>query len=340
MNQNNILSFYSEIQQLLKGEIPRPRFADLHTSNMCNHNCIGCAYRSSLNNRVMSKFQHEKIIKDLLKLGVKGFDFAGGGDPLKLSYINWMFDLVKREGGSYGVITNGTLFNEGLISQVISQATYVRISFEASNQEDYCKYKRVGRIQWHKLMENISSLVEEKKKLGSTCEIGIKFAVGKTLRGISHYAQALCLGRQLGVDNVQFKSLRHEPEELSLEEKKIEDEICTKLCNMSINKNLQIRKWIVPLEDKHIPQCWLNPLHIVIDYLGNVYLCCYYYYRILKHKLGNMLETPIEDLWFSDKHKLMIREINREECSKVDCKFFWHHKNVERMLKSGECNFL
>lgn len=337
MQANRILTYYTEIQQLKRGEMCSPRFADLHTSNRCNHNCVGCAYKDGLNNKIMTFDEHNKVVDDLLDLGVKGFDFAGGGDPLMIPYLSDIFDKIKKANCYYGIITNGSLLTDDLIRQIIDQATYIRISLEASCKEEYRKYKKVRAKEWYRVLDNISKLVKEKIKNKSNCEIGIKFSVGKSFRGARHYRNAMSLGNELCVDNIQFKALRHKPEELTLIEKGKENIIYNKIFK-SKHYGMKLKKWILPVND--IPQCWLNPLHIVVDYLANVYICCYYYYRYDDHKIGNMFKKPLKDLWYSDYHKKLIMQIDKNECKKVDCKFFYHHKDAEQMLNGGSYEFL
>ena len=335
MGLSNILSHYDAIVSLKNGEPCRPRFVDLHTSNRCNQRCAGCAYGCHLDNTIMSEEDHVKVVNDLVRFGVKAFDFAGGGDPLCLPYAGRILDMVNSQGCSYGVITNGSMMKDNLIEQIVRQATYIRVSFEASNPEDWARYKGVKKSMWDKTVENVSKLIASREAQGSSCEIAIKFGVGKTLRGHKHYADGIAIAEQIGVDNVQFKAFRHEPEELAYNEKVKENSILDEEAEGHEN----VRRWLIPAPEEDIPQCWLNPLHTVVDYLGNVYICCYYYYRD-EHCIGNMLEQPIEEFWMSEKHQGLIRKIKKNECAKVDCKFFRHHKIVEQEFKRGRIDFL
>lgn len=337
MQANNILSYYTEIQQLIKNKMCYPRFADLHMSNICNQDCKGCAYKHKLNNKIIAKEDYLKIVNTLMDFGIKAFDIAGGGEPLMIPYIKDILNYIIYYNCYYGIITNGTLLNDELIEQIIRQASYIRISLEASCKDDYCIYKGVNSKQWHNVLSNILKLTDMKRKLKSNCEIGIKFSVGKSFNNELHYLQGVLLGINLNVDNIQFKAFRHEPEELTLDEKIQEDKICEGVFNKT-ETNIKLRKWIVPSDS--VPQCWLNPLHIVVDYSGDVYLCCYYYYRYDNHRIGNMLQTSLKELWFNKKHQDMIKQIKKEECAYVDCKFFAHHKNIEYYLKGGWHEFL
>lgn len=336
MSHPNILSHYESILKLKAGEKVFPRFADLHTSNRCNQHCRGCAYQDVLDSSIMSKVDHFSIVHQLLKLGVRGFDFAGGGEPLSLPYIEELWKYINHNECDYGLITNGTLLTDSQINQILTTATYIRISLEASDMATYCDYKRVNPSHWHKVLANLSLLISRRKQLKSKCEISLKFSVSKRLSGFDHYRNAIILGKRFGVDAVQFKSLRHKPEELTAEEKESER---VKLFIASQDENPGfVRSWVIPYQ-KEIPQCWLNPLHTVVDYNGDVYLCCYYYYR-KNHCIGNMIETTIKEFWMNENHIEKIKAIDKDDCKKVDCKFFRHHETAEDILNDRRLNFL
>jgi len=328
MQVSNIIACHEQIEMLEHGKMCPPVFADLHLSNICNQRCRGCAYQNKIGKdeiSFMSLANTEKTINTLAFAGVKAFDFAGGGEPLCIPNIRTAFSYVIDHNCAYALITNGVLFQGDLMKQVINEATYVRISLEATSKENYARYKQVEISTWDIVINNICEAIEYRNLSGSTCEIGIKFSVGKLLCGIEHYKAGIELGKQLGVNSVQFKALRHEPEELTLAQKHAERTLLRKAIYES-NMPKLVRYWIVP--ETCIPQCWLNPLHIVIDHNGDCYICCFYYYRGDEHKLGNILNTPFDDFWYNQEHKDKIAAIDKTKCEMVDCKFFRHHAVV------------
>lgn len=330
---HNILTHYNAIHKLIHGVMCSPRFCTFQTSYACNHKCKGCSYNNILNGKMMKEKDHIKIIYDLINIGVKGFEFCGGGEPFTLPYIDKLIDILIKHDCGFGSITNGSLLTDDLIERFVRYGTYIRISLEASNPMDFKKYKQVSNNQWPKIIVNIDKLVKLKKKYNSDLDIGIKFAVSKTLRGKQHYIDSLNLAKNLSVTNIQFKSLRHEPEELTLFEKVEEGKILNK-----ISSSIPIISNIVPQND--IPQCWLNPLHTVVDWCGNVYICCYYYYREKEFKIGNMLEVPFEKFWYDSEHQNKIKSIDKRKCSNIDCKFFNHHKTIKDAFKNNRNEFL
>ena len=338
----NILTHRDAILQLKNGKMPAPHFCTLQTINACNQHCKGCSFggytEAKLNGYYMSKEDHFTVINKLVSMGVRAFEFAGGGEP---TLFPWLVDLMYylyERNCSVGLITNGVRLTDEIIAALIYRGTYCRISLEASTKEQYMSYKRVPEKHWDIVLKNVKKLISENRNAQSPCDVSIKFDVGKSLRGLNHYMNALELGWDLKVDSVQFKFFRHEPEELEVQEK-LDEYVKLKQLLEIVPYSINIINGLVPYTYP-VPQCWLNPIHTVVDYLGDVYICCYYYYRMKEMKLGNMLNESFEKFWYSQEHWNKIRNINKEECTKVDCKFFAHHQKVKEAFINGRQDFL
>lgn len=330
----NVMIHRAAIKQLRRGEMCRPRFATLQTSNRCNQRCRGCSYGGLLDGQIMSRELHKMILGDMVDLGVRGFEFCGGGEPLCLPYIAELWQYLIDEGCNIGLITNGVLLTDELMAMMVKHGTFVRVSLEASNAEDYQQYKRTRPDDWAVVLDNIRRLVELRGQYGANCQVSVKFAVSKSLCGLKHFQDGIDLGRTLGVDGVQFKAIRHEPEELDGLAKQAQEQYFQE----ADKRGIDVSAWIIP--EPFVPQCWLSPLHTVVDHLGDVYLCCYYYHRPEAHRLGNLLEESMEDMWYSDRHWDMIKKIDRRKCSEVDCKFFRHHQVADEAFCNGRDNYL
>lgn len=324
---SNILHRIDDAVLLKQGQMVLPSFVDFHTSNVCNMHCLGCAYDGTLDGQMMSQFDHFRAVDIFLENGVKAFDFAGGGEPTCLPYLPGLMRHIARHDAHFALITNGVLMSQDLIDVLVESGTYCRISLEASDRESYSLYKRVPAHRWDCVIANIERLVAERNRRKSELEISLKFAVGKSLRGGLHYHQIQGLIESLGVDGATVKALRHEPEELSLEEKR------TEAHEFSDYRSPKIRHWILP--DPNVPQCYLNPIHAVMDYRGDLFLCCYAYVHGPSHRIGNIFDGDFRKLWFGEEHKRKVAEIDRERCATVDCKFFKWHWDVERFLTRG-----
>ena len=332
------------------GTIPPPMFVDLHLSYTCNYACKGCAYggQSKLGGWCMDEIKSLGLINTLLKWGVMAFDFAGGGEPLLMPGIIDRWREINTAGGYYGLITNGYYLTDDIIEELVDSGTYCRVSLEMPNKALFNQYKGLPEDaqDFDIILNNIIRLVKKRNEANSPLEVSIKFAVGKTFcfdnGQISPKAiwdrihEGYILYKQLGVNSVTYKALRHEPEELSQEQKKLTlDElqgVFRTEMDICANHGLDfgdIHVWIDECDAQDIPQCKLSPLHTVLDWQGNIYICCYYYYREKEHLLGNIFKDDIRQLWGSKKHLDKVRQIDREKCKLVDCKFFKHHADTQ-----------
>jgi len=271
-------------------------------------------------------------------MGVKAFDFAGGGEPALIPYLPDLMRYIYEKGGHYALICNGTFLPAKLVDALMMGATYVRVSLEASNAAMYKAYKQTDCFDVVK--ENIGWLLDNREHRGSGPEISLKFSVGKSLRGFEHYKRAIDIGQEMGVDRINFKALRHEPEELPPDELALEDMILQSILGHDTVLRSKVHYWIRPAPDSEIPQCWLTPTHTVMDHLGNIYLCCYYYYREEAMKLGNIFDDGFGKIWYGCDHWKKIAAIERDKCKLVDCKFFGHHLAVEKFRERGQGYFL
>ena len=86
-------------------------------------------------------------------------------------------------------------------------------------------------------------------------------------------------------------------------------------------------------------QCWLTPLQLTIDTLGEVFLCCYYRHRKEDHSIGNCFEEPLNDMWYAQKHWDKIDGIKPHECNNLDCRFVKYNETMNKLLIENDAQF-
>ena len=314
-NENYDLNIITTIKQqgdaLLTGRPQPPRMAIVYPTYKCNHNCPGCDYEELINKNgsSMSEEQLLWLIHELHIFGIKALEWSGGGEPT----IHPGFVSASKKwigyGHQFGLITNGkSIKNPKICEVILGGAKYIRISLVPG-------YERPFQVK----KETINSLVKQRKNL--LPEISLKLLL--TRYSIANIDDALDYALDIGVDSLQFKFVRND-----------------KLAEVDKKREIQVREYIKKLKSKHhsidisLPvagsvrpkmiadhPCLASSVQLLIDPIGDVYLCCYYRHRTESHCLGNVFKEGLNNIWGSEKHLKIINKVDAEDCNKYDCRF-------------------
>jgi hypothetical protein len=276
--------------------------------------CFGCisnaenARPASIDYDVFARF-----VRDFAAMGGESIEFSGGGEPTLHPKFDSLISVVASHNLQFGMITNGTRPDECVPALAFAGSRYLRISVYTVNQ-----------------LDSVRQIVDNRNRLGSSCSIG-----GKILLGSSSVAALEFLVEEIldaGVDFVSIKAKRHsndDPELLPEESK------------LSIQNTIQQLRDRWPgrvfgsiTKTHQRGQCWLSPLHTVIDALGTVWVCCYYQDRVEDISIGTLAggSTNFWDLWYSQAHVDAMQRVIIPECDYYDCRFHVYHDIMNEEL--------
>jgi len=314
-NRLKILTYYKEIKEILNGKMPKPRLVELFLSFTCNHKCVGC-HSEDLRNDFAKYLDYEKglkLIDELKEGGAESIEFGGGGEPLIYPKFKEFSNYVAKKGLKQGLVTNATLFNDNLMKLCLNNFTYIRIAMDGGTKETYNSIHNVDHFD--KLIENIKGLVTIKKELKSSCLIGLKYLVSK--KNKDDIPKAIKMAAEVGVDYIQFKAMRRDDEELNQEEMDEISKVIKKAKEEYKDHSLNVMGDVQRIKPKF--QCFLSQIIPVINTNGDVFLCPFYMHRKESLKIGNVFEKSFKEVWYSEKHWEVIRNIKNEECGVFDC---------------------
>ena len=335
--ENRILTHYPAAAALLEGKMPAPRTAIVYPTYVCNQNCLWCEYAAdnAEHHSMMPNDNLRKLIWDLYDLGVRGTEFCGGGEPtLHPMLAELIFDM-KQKGMSSGLLTNGSRLKGDLAEAVVDCSSYVRVGFDGSNTETFNRVKRPRspEASFEGVCENVRNLVALRAESNGKVLISIKVI----LSGDNYNEVESCveLAMRLGVDSIQFKAARLCDNELSPEQ------VVTVKSEMARVRSLYPEMAIVGGVDKlsMTKPCWLTPIQIMVDALGDVFLCCYYRHRKKTHCFGNAFTQPLTDIWYGQRHWDAIAGIKPIECNLLDCRFVHYNRIMSLLLKEHDAQF-
>jgi MoaA/NifB/PqqE/SkfB family radical SAM enzyme len=162
-----------KIKRLLQWSIGKktaPYMLEIWPTFKCNLNCIFCAHnleRNKENQDYSKKIKLNRwleILDEAHKMDVKLIRLAGGGEPMNVDDISLFTTKVKSYGMKGTMTTNGTLFDENLIKDLVkSEWDEIEFSVDGPNAEihDYFRGK-----SFDKIIDTLKLFNHYKKKFG------------------------------------------------------------------------------------------------------------------------------------------------------------------------------
>jgi len=308
--------------------VPPPTQAILFPTYKCSANCSYCSFRQARESTKVDEMDLEKfqrVILELIDLGVHQIEISGGGEPLEHPQANDLMSCllkIRQEKPSIkmGLITNGLhlqnyqpkmglkIFNE-----------YIRLSrcekIEKKNSQAWTSWKNTIRA----LLEYKTRNPEIQTKLG------IKYLLTPENKDkfVEMVEGDLDDNDISNLDYFRFTSDRRIDSNIAAN---IEQQIFYKIksaqlpgINQSISLSLQ--KFVYPRNHR----CWISPISVVIAPNFDVYMCCNYYPFDKRFKcLGNLITQDFNTIWKSDHHIQLRRKITRDNCNRecyCNCRF-------------------
>lgn len=337
--ESRVLTHWHEAKMILEGKMPPPRTGIIYPTYVCNQDCLWCEYSAENSNHELNRIMPADKLYELMwaleDLGVRAVEFCGGGEPTLHPALGPLIREMNAKGMSVGLLTNGTKLKGELASALVDCAGYVRVGFDAATKQTFQKVKRpkTPEAQFEAVCRNVKELLRLRDERGTRARISMKAVLDAN--NYMEVEDCVKLAVELGVDSVQFKAARLVSSELTPGQ--------SDLVNAKLD---QYRKEypemvIVGSASKldMTSQCWLTPLQLTVDALGEVYLCCYYLHRKDSHSIGNCFESPVSDLWYSERHWEAVRNIKRHECNKLDCRFVKYNKIMNEVMLDNDAQF-
>jgi len=330
--QNVPETLYHEVKLLDKGIFPVPRVAFFTPTYVCNQRCYYCFYKDWNNKGIKEPTERiPEILEQLKDLGVSSIEFEGGGDPLCTKDIDKIFQKAADLQFNLGMITNGVNFKGAIADVFLKYGTYVRFSLDSVDPEIYKKVR--GTDDFNTVIDNIRDALDKRVKIGSMCQLSVKIGLAKEV-GYKEIHDVYNFFEGWGIDNIQVKNVwnkqgipyRTDINRVGLQ--KLEDGQVIPI----------VKKVVYP---KYMTEnCWISPAQIAIDVFGDLYMCVYYMHRKNSHRIGNVFETPLKELWGSDTHKQVINNNKISECLKHNCRFMKYMRAIRKMQQKKNWEFI
>jgi len=169
-----------KIERLLewaKGRKSLPYSLELSPTLRCNLNCLFCwRYGKKVESKdELSLEEYKRILREADELKVREIRVIGGGEPLLRKDTFEIMKEVKKYGMFGYICTNGTLFSEEMIKELVRIGwDHVKISLHAPDKKTQDLLAQAESFE--RVIKNIKTFVKWKEKLKSEkpkLEIGL-----------------------------------------------------------------------------------------------------------------------------------------------------------------------
>lgn len=275
-------------------------------SNYCNHHCPGCSggFRKG---GLLSQSEIKNYLLQIADLEAAAIIFTGGGEPCMNDCLADALLLAKERKLDVALVTNGSLINLALADRILEACTWIRVSLDAASEEMFKKVHGVNLDGFTKVLEGISLLVAEKRRLNSPCTIGVAFLTSAETKIEMVSFTKLC--KSFGVDYVQFRPFHFDKTDVMAELFR-----CKQLENGSFKVLWSQNKYEHFGEQKRpYKVCYGHHFASVIN-LHSVYLCCHLRGNE-KYNLGDLREKSLREIWMSKYRQKVYNHIDYKDCT-------------------------
>ena len=281
-------------------------------TNICNHNCVYCAYRADRLQlgQDMGKTDSiplEKMVEitdDIIRMEVKAVTFSGGGEPLVYPYMTDVLKMLINSPVHFATLTNGSRLNGEIAEYFALYGTWVRISMDGWDDDSYADYRRVESGEFSKVMANMAAFV----KIGGTCKLGGSLIVDD--KNASHVYETILKFRDIGANSVKVSPciVDNNVSRNNLFHRPFLDEVSGQVCrakNDFEDKDFEVFDAYHELDETFEKDYTWCPYSQVLPIIGadqKVYSCQDKAYNLTSGLLGCIKERRFKDFWFSNKN--------------------------------------
>ncbi len=319
-------------------------------SDLCNHDCFFCAYRSEVGlssagfveydesglrnhnpNRMISKEKALSILDDAVAIGIKSVIFTGGGEPTvhpqHLAVMRYALDL----GLDCSLNTNGALLRPGW-DDILPYFKYIRFSIDAGCAEDYARIRRVPLVVYEKVLANLLRVCDRVKELKTDCVVGTGYVI--TPDNYQYLLEGIVRIRGTGASYVRLASMQTTEGaevvyvgvsrgDLDLALRQAQDLTTAKFSIVDVFD-------VTQGEVAAAPMCGMQ---FFVVYLGanlKLYRCCYTAYTDLG-EIGDLTNQSLLE-WYTGPEKWKSRLFDARSCA--TCPLEHKNRTIRYMIET------
>lgn len=344
-----------------------PTLLQVDPESFCNHNCSFCSYRQeNMHNTQMLELIDGKTHTEnkpigipssksgwpiemstklpimMKEAGIPAIEITGGGESTLWRGFD---DLVKNcfnNSIEVGIVTNGSQLNPERC-KLLARCTWIRISLDASNEDIHQNIHRTATKEFHRIINSIIDLVNQKKEQKTDVTIGISCIIQQ--ENYEYIEDMILVCKKLGVDNLRFSFMYDKTGKAGLTDEQHEQllPILEKYKLLHDTESFKIlfdtsRLWMYSKPNNDFKKCHIQKFVWAIGADLKVYPCCIVKYDP-KMALADLHTQTLKEIIDDANFKIKQDGINVSLCP--PCWLRERNKAIEQtQLKPKHSNFL
>ena len=294
-------------------DIKPPLHVRIKPTNVCNHNCWYCAYKSD--NLQLGQDMVEKdfiplnkmleILDDIKDIGVKAVTFSGGGEPFTYRYFLETVKKLIEYNIPFASLTNGSKLKGEIAELFANNATWIRVSIDGYDDESYAKARDVKVGEFSKIIQNMKDF----SALNGKCALGVSFIVDN--QNYKHTYKFVELIKSTGASSIKISPcvISNHSKENDDYHKPLYDEIqqeIQKAIEDFSDDDFEIYNSYHLFGDEMDKQYDWCPYMQILPVIGadlNIYPCQDKAYNLDDGLVGSIKDKSFKEFWFEDKDK-------------------------------------
>lgn len=344
------------IADMRAGEQAVPVNIQLVPSDYCNEDCFYCAYRAS-NGLSVSEFggtdkkgrpthnpvrmipaeKLREILDDAAALGVKSVTWTGGGEPTAHPAHMELFAHALDRGLECALNTNGVLLRTSW-RDILPRFTYVRFSFDGATPEEYAALRGAPPGMFHKVLGNITAVVDAVREAGSPCVVGAGYVVTPEYHASTPAAVSLL--RETGIAYVRLAALQSTEGDAVYGDRLAAARASVREAGKLSRPGFQVVNLFDAALGKRMtdPFCGFQQLVLYVGGNQKLYRCCYVAYS-QPGEIGDLRRQSLAAWFESDAKRSAIANFDARSCP--TCPLLDKNATIAAMLNPpAHVNFL
>ena len=306
-----------------------PVFATLMLTYRCNNSCLMCefprrAVRENLaGRRELDTNSFKRVLDDFAAIGTSGIAIIGG-EPTLRPDLNELLRYVKRLGMIANITTNGSLLGNEAAAARLLETGIDLINFSIDGADaDMHDTLRGHPGNYDTIRAAIGHLVRLRKQINP--DVVVNAIATLSVRNL-HQAEAIAkMTLNLGCDHIGFMPVHdfdymkspltgRDPAWLA-EAGRVIERLKRLRHDLQIDSSEEYLDLFLPAfrGQKSSLRCYVGYVSVVVSPYGDVYPC--EPYVRWQRPVGNVLETPMRELWASPPYNEMRQKLGAcREC--------------------------